>query len=178
VADATQQHPMWLMVTLPRFHFELGADFGEKVLQALQLSTHGQGVDITDNMDAAMLQGRRAVYDVEGIVMHQGGRLDSGHYTTLAKKDGQWVWFDDSSVLGVLAQDIASARHAPSFDVAREAYVLVLKLRVEDAHIVTGAGRADQEQTLYPIIDDADLESWWIPPNQLEIDPEEWLARQ
>lgn len=60
------------------------------------------------------------LYELRGVVTHQGGSADSGHYTSYVKKtapvdpktgkkgeeDGNWWWFNDDKVTEVPAEKI------------------------------------------------------------------------
>ncbi|KAF4955372.1 hypothetical protein FGADI_4617 [Fusarium gaditjirri] len=62
------------------------------------------------------------LYELRGVVTHQGASADSGHYTSYVKKaaptdpktgkkgeeDGRWWWFNDHQVLEVEADKIAT----------------------------------------------------------------------
>lgn len=62
------------------------------------------------------------LYELRGVVTHQGGSADSGHYTAYVKKSGyvdpktgkkteeddQWWWFNDDKVTEVPAEKIAT----------------------------------------------------------------------
>ncbi|OJJ85219.1 ubiquitin-specific protease UBP6 [Aspergillus glaucus CBS 516.65] len=54
------------------------------------------------------------LYDLRGVITHQGASADSGHYTAYVKKqqsngsdeDGKWWWFNDDKVTEVEAEKI------------------------------------------------------------------------
>ena len=59
------------------------------------------------------------LYELRGVITHQGGSADSGHYTAYVKKsakkktdgssgeeDGKWWWFNDDRVSEVDAEKI------------------------------------------------------------------------
>lgn len=61
------------------------------------------------------------LYELRGVITHQGGSADSGHYTSYIKKsgrkgldgkiaeeDGKWWWFNDDKVSEVEAEKIES----------------------------------------------------------------------
>lgn len=76
------------------------------------------------NPDLAKDDGANAsgLYELRGIVTHQGASADSGHYTSYVKKqgpldpktgkrseeDGKWWWFNDDKVSEVEAEKIAT----------------------------------------------------------------------
>ncbi|KAL2056247.1 hypothetical protein ABVK25_003270 [Lepraria finkii] len=63
---------------------------------------------------------KSGLYELRGVVTHQGASADSGHYTSYVKKqgaldpksgkrkgeDGKWWWFDDDKVSEVEAEKI------------------------------------------------------------------------
>lgn len=63
---------------------------------------------------------KSGLYELRGIVTHQGASADSGHYTSYVKKqghldpktgqrgdeDGNWWWFNDDKVSEVEAEKI------------------------------------------------------------------------
>jgi ubiquitin carboxyl-terminal hydrolase 14 len=65
---------------------------------------------------------RSGLYELRGIVTHQGASADSGHYTSYVKKlgpldsktgkrgeeDGKWWWFNDDKVSEVEAEKIST----------------------------------------------------------------------
>ena len=58
--------------------------------------------------------GQTGLYELRGLVTHQGSSADSGHYTAYVKKtaapgkeeDGKWWWFNDDKVQEVEAEKI------------------------------------------------------------------------
>ncbi|EME48972.1 hypothetical protein DOTSEDRAFT_67875 [Dothistroma septosporum NZE10] len=58
--------------------------------------------------------GQTGLYELRGIVTHQGSSADSGHYTAYVKKaaapgkseDGKWWWFNDDKVSEVESEKI------------------------------------------------------------------------
>ena len=54
------------------------------------------------------------LYELRGVITHQGASADSGHYTAYVKKqqrngsseDGKWWWFNDDKVTEVEAEKI------------------------------------------------------------------------
>lgn len=54
------------------------------------------------------------LYELRGVITHQGASADSGHYTSYVKKqpnsrnedDGKWWWFNDDMVTEVEAEKI------------------------------------------------------------------------
>ena len=61
------------------------------------------------------------IYDLYAVSIHSGG-LHSGHYTAIAKKDGQWYNFNDSSV--------STTSNIP----ARGAYILFYRRRTNESN--------------------------------------------
>jgi len=65
---------------------------------------------------------KSGLYELRGVVTHQGASADSGHYTSYVKKlgpldpktgkrgeeDGKWWWFNDDKVFEVEAEKIAT----------------------------------------------------------------------
>lgn len=57
---------------------------------------------------------RSGLYELRGVITHQGASADSGHYTSYVKKqpganneeDGKWWWFNDDKVTEVEAEKI------------------------------------------------------------------------
>ncbi|KAE8349930.1 hypothetical protein BDV28DRAFT_50989 [Aspergillus coremiiformis] len=57
---------------------------------------------------------RSGLYELRGVITHQGASADSGHYTAYVKKqargnkeeDGKWWWFNDEKVTEVEAEKI------------------------------------------------------------------------
>lgn len=74
------------------------------------------------NPDLAKDEGanKSGLYELRGVVTHQGASADSGHYTSYVKKqgamdaqtgkrkeeDGKWWWFNDDKVSEVEAEKI------------------------------------------------------------------------
>lgn len=58
---------------------------------------------------------KSGLYELRGVITHQGASADSGHYTAYVKKqnngdtrteDGKWWWFNDERVTEVEADKI------------------------------------------------------------------------
>ncbi|KAK6432450.1 deubiquitinating enzyme [Oleoguttula sp. CCFEE 5521] len=74
--------------------------------------------DLLDSVDPAMKADSTAnqtgLYELRGVITHQGSSADSGHYTAYVKKtapegkeeDGSWWWFNDDKVQEVDADKI------------------------------------------------------------------------
>ncbi|KUI57032.1 Ubiquitin carboxyl-terminal hydrolase 6 [Cytospora mali] len=76
------------------------------------------------NQDLAKDEGanQSGLYELRGVITHQGSSADSGHYTSYVKKpapkdpktgkpgeeDGNWYWFNDDNVSEVPAEKIAT----------------------------------------------------------------------
>ena len=76
---------------------------------------------------------KSGLYELRGIVTHQGASADSGHYTSYVKKqgimdpatgkrkeeDGKWWWFNDDKVSEVEAEKIETLSGGGMFDAAQ-----------------------------------------------------------
>ncbi|KAF2479401.1 putative ubiquitin C-terminal hydrolase [Neohortaea acidophila] len=69
---------------------------------------------VHDDMKHDPSAGQTALYELRGVVTHQGSSADSGHYTAYVKKsaapgkteDGKWWWFNDEKVQEVESEKI------------------------------------------------------------------------
>ena len=69
---------------------------------------------VHEDMKKDSSAGQTGLYELRGLVTHQGSSADSGHYTAYVKKtaapgkeeDGKWWWFNDDKVQEVEAEKI------------------------------------------------------------------------
>lgn len=83
-----------------------------------------QLVDPKRSLDAGTNQS--GLYDLRGVITHQGASADSGHYTAYVKKqsngedeDGKWWWFNDDRVSEVEAEKIETLAGGGKFGFSR-----------------------------------------------------------
>lgn len=83
-----------------------------------------QLVDPKRSLDAGTNQS--GLYDLRGVITHQGASADSGHYTAYVKKqsngqdeDGKWWWFNDDRVSEVEAEKIETLAGGGKFGSSR-----------------------------------------------------------
>ena len=69
---------------------------------------------VHEDMKKDPTAGQTGLYELRGVVTHQGSSADSGHYTAYVKKtasagkaeDGKWWWFNDEKVSEVESEKI------------------------------------------------------------------------
>ncbi|KAK5175132.1 deubiquitinating enzyme [Saxophila tyrrhenica] len=69
---------------------------------------------VHEDMKKDSTAGQTGLYELRGVVTHQGSSADSGHYTAYVKKtapagkteDGKWWWFNDEKVQEVDSEKI------------------------------------------------------------------------
>ena len=69
---------------------------------------------VHEDMKKDPQSGQTGLYELRGVVTHQGSSADSGHYTAYVKKtapvgmaeDGKWWWFNDDKVQEVESEKI------------------------------------------------------------------------
>lgn len=69
---------------------------------------------VDESMKKDSTAGQTGLYELRGVVTHQGSSADSGHYTAYVKKtapagkseDGKWWWFNDEKVQEVESEKI------------------------------------------------------------------------
>ncbi|KAK3721917.1 deubiquitinating enzyme [Vermiconidia calcicola] len=69
---------------------------------------------VHEDMKKDSTAGQTGLYELRGVVTHQGSSADSGHYTAYVKKtapagkaeDGKWWWFNDEKVQEVESEKI------------------------------------------------------------------------
>ena len=69
---------------------------------------------VHEDMKKDSMAGQTGLYELRGVVTHQGSSADSGHYTAYVKKtpspgkaeDGKWWWFNDEKVQEVESEKI------------------------------------------------------------------------
>ena len=69
---------------------------------------------VNEDMKKDATAGQTGLYELRGVVTHQGSSADSGHYTAYVKKtaspgkaeDGKWWWFNDEKVQEVESEKI------------------------------------------------------------------------
>lgn len=69
---------------------------------------------VNEDMRKDSTAGQTGLYELRGVVTHQGSSADSGHYTAYVKKsapagkeeDGKWWWFNDEKVQEVESEKI------------------------------------------------------------------------
>lgn len=69
---------------------------------------------VNEDMKKDPSAGQTGLYELRGVVTHQGSSADSGHYTAYVKKtaptgkaeDGMWWWFNDDKVQEVESEKI------------------------------------------------------------------------
>jgi len=120
--------PSILIIQLKRFIYQRG--FRDKIDTEVIFPL--DGLDLSEHVGACKGEGDSYVYDCYAVSNHFGG-LGGGHYTAYAKKDNEWINFDDSSVRSVKPEDIGG----------KEAYVLYYKRREQEDErkIEEGVGR-------------------------------------
>lgn len=98
--DALKRMRFWnfpkiLVITLKRFNVSHNHISKNEALVNFPLT----GLDLSSL--AEDYQSNRYVYDLYGVSNHIGG-INGGHYTAFVKrKDGKWIYFDDSNVAKV-----------------------------------------------------------------------------
>ena len=104
---------------MPDEHFKTDAEYEAE--RATQLQSMKK--DLFEKISPELLKdegsNKSGLYELRGVVTHQGASADSGHYTSYVKKDGavgengkrkaedgEWWWFNDDKVSEVEADKI------------------------------------------------------------------------
>lgn len=98
------------MIQLKRFEFSHITLQNEKVMERFEYPNE---IDFSK----WLVSGKSQIYQLYGVLVHEGGKADSGHYYVYLNIDGKWFKFNDEIVLKVHEKQVFDYNFGGSIDV-------------------------------------------------------------
>lgn len=139
-----EEAPRVLIVQLKRFEFSLS---GRKI---------SRPVDFDEALDLSPFMSHRpatpALYDLYGVLVHQGHSMHSGHYYCFLKGagGGEWHKFDDTRVHTTSARNVLGQLPYILFYIQRTSQTAQTALPQQPAALAESRSAADRERALRP----------------------------
>lgn len=95
--------------------YKTDADYEAETAASIQAAKNELAALVDAKTAAESGTNKSGLYELRGVITHQGASADSGHYTAYVKKqnngdtkteDGKWWWFNDERVTEVEAEKI------------------------------------------------------------------------
>lgn len=113
-------------------HFKTDAEVEAEKLDAVKVAKKELESLVDEKLQADAGANHTGLYELRGVITHQGASADSGHYTAFVKKtghkdsktgktkeeDGRWWWFNDEKVSEVDAEKIETLSGGGTFQLS------------------------------------------------------------